>query len=151
MIRHTLKILQQIFCIHWRNCPAKTDLFKVNHRKTWKRCEICSRLITKTLKRRRWQHSCVFIVNFKHILHFPLVLRLLAIRKSVLSGCAFFKNLYTCKLGEISVFCAVIFKGIPANIDLFKVNNRNSRKRCEICSQLTIKTSERFWCFYIVC
>ena len=30
----------------------------------------------------------------------------------------------------------------PANIYLFKVNNRNSRKRCEICSKLTIKTSE---------
>ena len=26
---------------------------------------------------------------------------------------------------------------------MFKVNNRNSRKRCEICSKLTIKTLER--------
>ena len=31
----------------------------------------------------------------------------------------------------------------PANIYLFKVNNRNSRKRCEICSKLLIKTIER--------
>ena len=31
----------------------------------------------------------------------------------------------------------------PANIYLFKVNNRNTRKRCKICSKLTIKTSER--------
>ena len=31
----------------------------------------------------------------------------------------------------------------PANIYLFKDNNRNSRKRCEICSKLTIKTPER--------
>ena len=30
----------------------------------------------------------------------------------------------------------------PANIYLFKINNRNSRKRCEICSKLTIKTPE---------
>ena len=30
-----------------------------------------------------------------------------------------------------------------ANIYLFKVINRNLRKRCEICSKLTIKTSER--------
>ena len=30
----------------------------------------------------------------------------------------------------------------PANIYLFKVNNRNTRKRCEICSTLTIKTPE---------
>ena len=26
---------------------------------------------------------------------------------------------------------------------LFKVNNKNSRTRCEICSRLTIKTPER--------
>ena len=30
----------------------------------------------------------------------------------------------------------------PANIYLFKVSNRNSRKRYEICSKLTIKTPE---------
>ena len=29
------------------------------------------------------------------------------------------------------------------NIDLFKVNNRNTKKRCEICSKLTLKTPER--------
>ena len=31
----------------------------------------------------------------------------------------------------------------PANIYLFKINNRNIRKRCEICSKLTIKPPER--------
>ena len=31
----------------------------------------------------------------------------------------------------------------PDNTYLLKVNNRNTRKRCEICSKLTIKTSER--------
>ena len=30
-----------------------------------------------------------------------------------------------------------------ANIYLRKVNNRNTKKRCEICSKLTIKTPER--------
>ena len=38
------------------------------------------------------------------------------------------------------------------NICLFKDNNRNTRKRCEICSKLKIKTAERrqtsFLCFY---
>ena len=34
-----------------------------------------------------------------------------------------------------------LFPGIyPANMYLFKVNNRNSRKRCEISLKLTIKT-----------
>ena len=32
---------------------------------------------------------------------------------------------------------------ILGNIYLFKVNNRNTRKRCEMCSKLTIKTPER--------
>ena len=31
----------------------------------------------------------------------------------------------------------------PANIYLFKVNNKNTRKWCEICSKLTIKRPER--------
>ena len=32
----------------------------------------------------------------------------------------------------------------PANIYLFKFNNKNTRKRCESCLKLTIKTPE--WC-----
>ena len=31
---------------------------------------------------------------------------------------------------------------IPANIYMFKNKNRNNVKRCEICSDLPIKTSE---------
>ena len=35
----------------------------------------------------------------------------------------------------------------PANIYLFKVNNRNTSERCEICSKQTIKTpKQRHWC-----
>ena len=30
----------------------------------------------------------------------------------------------------------------PANIYLFKVNYRNTGKRCEICSKLTINTND---------
>ena len=34
----------------------------------------------------------------------------------------------------------------PVGIYMFKVNNRNTRTRCEICSKLTIKTPEqRYW------
>ena len=37
--------------------------------------------------------------------------------------------------------------GNPAGIYLLKVNNRNTRTSCEICSKLTIKTPERsHWC-----
>ena len=34
----------------------------------------------------------------------------------------------------------------PASIFLVKVNNRNTRARCEICSKLTIKIPERCHC-----
>ena len=50
------------------------------------------------------------------------------------------------KLAEGSLFYN------SANVYLFKVINRNSRKRCEICLKLTVKTPERrsltsFSCF----
>ena len=32
---------------------------------------------------------------------------------------------------------------IPANIYLFKVNDKNTRKKCETCSKLTTKTPEQ--------
>ena len=32
---------------------------------------------------------------------------------------------------------------LPANIYLFEVSNRNTRKKCERCSKLIIKTPER--------
>ena len=37
--------------------------------------------------------------------------------------------------------------GFLANIYSFKVNNRNTRKICEICLKLTIMTS--FWCLFV--
>ena len=36
----------------------------------------------------------------------------------------------------------LVLIGFPANIHLFKDNNRNTRKRCE-CSKLTVKTPEQ--------
>ena len=37
----------------------------------------------------------------------------------------------------------LIERSFPANIYLIKVSNRNTRKRCEICSKLILKTPER--------
>ena len=36
-----------------------------------------------------------------------------------------------------------LYKLIPVGNYMFKVNKRNTRTRCEICSKLTIKTTER--------
>ena len=41
-------------------------------------------------------------------------------------------------LKKVNLFC-----WLPAGINMFKVNNRNTRTICEICSKLTIKTPER--------
>ena len=47
----------------------------------------------------------------------------------------------TCK--EVNLF--------PAGIYLLKVNNRNTRTRCEICSKLTIKTPDyRLYSFIFI-
>ena len=35
-------------------------------------------------------------------------------------------------------------EGNSADIYLFKVNNRNTRKRCEVCSKLTVKQQHYF-------
>ena len=39
--------------------------------------------------------------------------------------------------------CQLIIFPHPVGIYLLKVNNRNTKGRCEICSKLTIKTPER--------
>ena len=49
-------------------------------------------------------------------------------------------------LNKLIVSDKAIAYTIPANIYLFKVNNRNIRKRYEKCSKLTIKTpKQRQW------
>ena len=49
-----------------------------------------------------------------------------------------------CRANQLTVFCKRCNIGrFPDNIYLFKVNNRNSTKRCDICSKLTIKKPER--------
>ena len=58
----------------------------------------------------------------------------------------FFTHCYRNKI-SVEVFShwfnSVSHKDYPANIYMFKVNNRNTRKMCEICSKLIIKTPER--------
>ena len=63
--------------------PANKYMFKVNNRNTTKRCEICSKLSTKTLERRQLRRSGVFIFNFEHILHLVLVFPLLTLNREM--------------------------------------------------------------------
>ena len=81
-----------------------------------------------------------------------------------------FKCYQTCSKMERNIHAVSgnLFLSIfPAGIYLLKVNNRKTRKRCDLCSKLTIKTPEDaigivlvsllltlnifhtlFWCFY---
>ena len=49
-------------------------------------CEICSKLIIKTIEQRLWDRSGVFIVNFEHITHLFLLFLLLTLNKQMLAG-----------------------------------------------------------------
>ena len=62
-------LLHGAIFIDERHISANIYLFKVNHRNTRKRCEICSKLTMKTLERR----PAVCIVNFERISHLFLV------------------------------------------------------------------------------
>ena len=93
----------------------------------------------RTLKRK----SNVGGVNSVTMSHAKLINQIYAIDKVI----SYFLHCWIVKL----TFLAFI-KGINSvihysvNIYLFKVNNRNIGKRCQICSKLTIKTIEwRQW------
>ena len=85
--------------------PAGNYMFKVNNRNTRTRCEICSKLTIK-------------ILDYAIVRCSSETLRE--------------KDPATDVSGKLSY--AAPFRNIsfPANIYLFKVNNRNTRKRCEI-------------------
>ena len=67
--------------VHCAKYPAGNHIFKVNHRNTRARCEICSKLTIKTPERHHWRRSGVFIVNFEHISHLVLVFLLLILSR----------------------------------------------------------------------
>ena len=54
-------------------------LVKVNNGNTKRRCEMFSKLITKTSERRQWCRSGVFIVNFEHISQLVIVFLMLTL------------------------------------------------------------------------
>ena len=73
--KNNIKTLQQC------NISVGNYMFKINNRNTRTRCEICSKLTIKTLERRQWRRSGVFIVNFELISDLVLVFLLLALSR----------------------------------------------------------------------
>ena len=70
----------------WPNFPVSFYLFKVNNRNRRKRCEICSKVTTKTPKRSHRHRSSVFIFNVQHFLHHSLVFLLFTVSMYLFSG-----------------------------------------------------------------
>ena len=64
---------------------ASNNTSKVNNRSTRTRCEICSKLTIKALKRCQWCHSGVFIINFEYISHLVLVFLLFTLSRKMLT------------------------------------------------------------------
>ena len=85
----------------------------------------------KTPEQRQWRRFGVFIVSFEPFSYIVLVIPLLALNNLILAG-------------KVPTFNALY----PAGNFMFKVNKRNTRTRCEICSKLAIKIPERYQCFY---
>ena len=114
-----------IFCMIFY--PANIYLFKVTNRNNRKRSEICSKLMAS---------FCCF-VYFEHIsLHFVVFLRM-SLNNQMLAG------LFYIRISKLNWGLTETLTHNPAGNCMLKVDNRNTRTRCEICSELTIKTPER--------
>ena len=64
-------------------CPTDEYMFKVNNKKIWLICWICSKLKLNTA----WHHPGVFIVDFGHSQHINIVLLLLTLNKYLSTAC----------------------------------------------------------------
>ena len=78
---HTILVKEQTQRKTSTHYPANIYSFKVNNRNTRQRCEICSKLTTKTSERHHWRRSGVFIVNSDHISHLFLLFLMLTLSK----------------------------------------------------------------------
>ena len=94
--------------------PAGNYMFKVNNRNTRTRSETCSKLTIKTLDRRQWCCSGVFIVKFKHISNLNLVYSIVNFEQVNVGS-----NIHQCKVNN---------KNIGKKVwNMFKINYKDTR------------------------
>ena len=87
-----------------------------------------------------------YIVSISRRLHLMFLMLSIAetiidVNKASSSGKGF--SLFLLRVLSLPSRSEEIIRPSPAGNYMLKVNNRNSRTRCEICSKLTIKTPER--------
>ena len=121
-------------------------MFKFNSRNTRIRCDMF-RVYNKGTRTTLLTLLWCLNINFDYTLYFipfSSISILLTLNRKTFLGTFLHGNNFECR-----------FMWYPVDICLLQVNNRNTRRRCEICSKLTIKTPERrqwsmtsFWCLY---
>ena len=80
-----------------------------------------------------------------HFFYGSVIISQVYLKWSIFQGhCVYFTKLVAAvHYKKRSVVDSRKFEGYPAGIYQFKVNNRNTRARCEIYSKLTVQTLER--------
>ena len=109
--------------------------------------KICLKFPVKTPESCHWHCSGAFIVNFEQISHSVLVFLLLTLKSMVMAlakrnHC--YSNVYIINFEHMLLFLLVPFCTHQKKIHAQSVSNRNTRKKCEIFSKLTIKTQEQY-------
>ena len=66
--------------------PTDIYLFKVNNRKTRKRCDIYFKVNNKNTRTMSLRSFSCFLINFEHISYLFLVFLLLSLNKEMLAG-----------------------------------------------------------------
>ena len=123
-----IRIIFSTFTI--RNCDI---LFLFSASVNILKCSFCNSLHPSRAILPKWKHK----LNHKNYLSFTGSSRLLL--------------KYRLRTFMSTFSIAALSSGFlfPAGIYLLKVNNRNTRTRCEICSKLTIKTRRRSGVFIV--
>ena len=87
-----------------------------------------------------------FLQIFSHLLKKPLSENLFFVQRKLCmvhnTLFMFFNNNLSELISWLHLLTKDCLTSNPANMYLFKVNNRNTRKKCEICSNLAIKTPD---------
>ena len=84
---------------------ANNYIFKVNNKSRRTRCELCSKLTTKTSGRRHCSRSDVFIINFEHVCTYVSMVRMFNLYVCFYS--CFWTNI--CLLGSVGIFRDTIY------------------------------------------
>ena len=117
-------------CVYWTESwklelyPVGIHLLKDYNKNNRTRGEICSKLTIKTLERRHWSLSGIFIVNFENISHLALVFFIVNFGYAIAAWVAFISHTF---LDMMKPFCCLswIYHGFKG-CHIYSVSEGNS-------------------------